>query len=93
MPPPPRREADGRAEGMLRRAPGSFPRLVADATALPFAASCYDVVVAAFVLFHLPDPAAGLREAHRLLRAGGTMGIVTRAGTVPCQPAGLDGGT
>jgi ubiquinone/menaquinone biosynthesis C-methylase UbiE len=78
-----------RAEGMLRRAPASFPRIVADATALPFAASSYDVVVAAFVLFHLPDPAAGLREAHRVLRAGGTVGIVTwgRDSAVPAQQA------
>jgi hypothetical protein len=30
-----------------------------DAAALPFGASCYDVVVAAF-LFHLPDAAASL---------------------------------
>jgi ubiquinone/menaquinone biosynthesis C-methylase UbiE len=66
-----------RAEGMLRRAPAGFPRIVADAEALPFATSCFDVVVAAFVLFHLPDPDAGLREARRLLRTGGTVGIAT----------------
>jgi ubiquinone/menaquinone biosynthesis C-methylase UbiE len=78
-----------RAEGMLRRAPGGFPRIVADAAALPFAASCYDVVLAAFVLFHLPDPATGLREARRLLRAGGAVGIVTwgRDCAVPAQRA------
>ncbi|HEY5989667.1 MAG TPA: class I SAM-dependent methyltransferase [Streptosporangiaceae bacterium] len=66
-----------RAEGMLRRAARGFPRIVADAAALPFAASCYDVVVAAFVLFHLPEPATGLREARRLLRSGGAVGIAT----------------
>jgi ubiquinone/menaquinone biosynthesis C-methylase UbiE len=48
--------AADRAEGMLRRAPGGFPRIVADAAALPFAASCYDVVVAAFILFTCRTP-------------------------------------
>jgi ubiquinone/menaquinone biosynthesis C-methylase UbiE len=64
-----------RALGMLRRAPDSFPRAVVDAARLPFAAGAFDVVVLAFMLFHLPDPAAGVRETRRVLRAGGTAGL------------------
>jgi hypothetical protein len=48
-----------RAEGMLRRAPAAYHRIVADAAQLPFAAACYDVVVMAFVLFHVPRTQSG----------------------------------
>ncbi len=64
-----------RAAGMLRRAPESFPRAVVDAAGLPFADAAFDVAVLAFVLFHLPDPAAGVREIRRVLRAGGAAGV------------------
>jgi 2-polyprenyl-3-methyl-5-hydroxy-6-metoxy-1,4-benzoquinol methylase len=51
-----------------RRHPG--PRyLHADAQALPFADDRFDVVVAAEVLEHLPDPATGLQELARVGRA------------------------
>src|SRR5262245_27238191 len=42
--------AADRAEGMLRRASPRWPRVVADATQLPFAAGSFDVTVMAFVL-------------------------------------------
>jgi SAM-dependent methyltransferase len=64
-----------RAHGMLRRAPATFPRAVVDAMRLPFGAASFDAVVLAFMLFHLPDPAAGVREAARVLTAGGTAGV------------------
>ncbi|HEV7649456.1 MAG TPA: class I SAM-dependent methyltransferase [Actinophytocola sp.] len=64
-----------RAHGMLRRAPAAFPRMVADAAALPFGDGSFDVVVLAFMLFHLPEPATGAREARRVLRPGGTAGV------------------
>jgi len=66
-----------RSAGMIARAPDEFPRLVADATRLPFADDSYDVAVLAFMLFHLPDPAAGLREARRVLTKDGVLGLAT----------------
>ncbi|MGH3879614.1 MAG: class I SAM-dependent methyltransferase [Actinophytocola sp.] len=64
-----------RAAGMLRRASVDFPRVVVDAARLPFAGGAFDVAVLAFMLFHLPDPAAGVREVRRVVRAGGTVGV------------------
>jgi SAM-dependent methyltransferase len=77
--------AADRAEGMLRRAPESYPKIVADATRVPFAAASFDVVVMAFVLFHVPEPDAALREVHRLLRTAGSVGVTTwgREAVVP----------
>ncbi|MFI7678062.1 class I SAM-dependent methyltransferase [Actinophytocola sp. NPDC049390] len=66
-----------RAPGMIARAPTDFPRVVTDATRLPFADRSFDVAVAAFMLFHLPEPAAGLREARRVLADGGVLGLAT----------------
>jgi len=81
-----------RAEGMLRRAPAGYPRVVADAAALPFATAAYDVVVMAFVLFFVPEPPAALREARRVLRAGGTVGLTTwgRHAVVPALEVWTD---
>jgi ubiquinone/menaquinone biosynthesis C-methylase UbiE len=66
-----------RASGMIGRAPAEFPRLVADAARLPFSGASVDVVVMAFMLFHLPEPAAGLRAARRVLAPGGAVGVAT----------------
>ncbi|MEL6609605.1 MAG: class I SAM-dependent methyltransferase [Pseudomonadota bacterium] len=44
-----------------------------DVRALPYKDASFDVVMAAHVLEHLPDPAAGLSEMARVLRPGGTM--------------------
>ncbi|MDP9183595.1 MAG: methyltransferase domain-containing protein [Actinomycetota bacterium] len=69
--------AADRAEGMLRRARSSALRVVSDALALPFPDEAFDVVVMAFMLFHVPDPSVALREVHRVLRIGGRVGLTT----------------
>jgi SAM-dependent methyltransferase len=46
-----------------------------DATRLPFADGCFDRVIAAEVLEHIPDDGAALGELARVLRPGGTMAV------------------
>jgi SAM-dependent methyltransferase len=76
-----------RSEGMLQLAPAGFPRAVMDAVNLGFREESFDAVVMAFVLFHLPDPSAGLAEIHRVLRSGGAAAVATWAGDPHDSPA------
>lgn len=46
-----------------------------DAEALPFPDASFDLVLGHAFLHHLPDPAAALAEAHRVLVPGGTLVI------------------
>jgi hypothetical protein len=57
-----------------------------DAMALGIRAGTFDVAVLAFVLFHVPDPLAGLAEVRCVLRRGGTVGLTTWA-EEPATPA------
>ena len=60
---------NGRRHGVtLQPQPG-------DAEALPFPDASFDLVLGHAFLHHLPDPAAALAEAHRVLVPGGTLVI------------------
>lgn len=69
-----------RSHGMLRLAPAEFPRAVMDATQLAIPPAAADLVLLAFILFHLENPLDGLREARRVLRPGGHVGTLTWGG-------------
>ncbi|HEV3212994.1 MAG TPA: class I SAM-dependent methyltransferase [Acidimicrobiales bacterium] len=58
-----------------------------DAMALPFGTECADAVILSYVLFHLPDPGGGLREARRVLRSDGLLGTVTWGEEQPLRAA------
>lgn len=69
-----------RTEAMVALAPREFARVVGDAARVPMKDSALDVVVMAFMLFHLPEPAEGLAEVRRVLRPGGAVGVLTWGG-------------
>jgi SAM-dependent methyltransferase len=58
---------------MLARAPE--PKLLADATALPFDEGSFGSVAMLYVLYHLPEPRLALAEAARVLRPGGLLAV------------------
>ena len=57
---------------------------VADVQELPFADGEFDLVVAAWMLYHVPDLDRGLTELARVLRPGGRLVILDMA--LPTQP-------
>ena len=54
---------------MLRHRAPAIPAVVADGGRLPFADGSFDLVLSAFSLTHLPDPAAALAEWRRVAPA------------------------
>ncbi|NUR77615.1 MAG: class I SAM-dependent methyltransferase [Thermoleophilia bacterium] len=62
----------------LARERGVDARL-ADLQALPFAAAVFDVAIAAWVLYHVPDLDRGLAELARVLRPGGRLVAATNS--------------
>lgn len=62
--------------GMLASA-GQFTLVNADATHLPFADRSFELVLAAHMLYHVPDLAAVVAEIRRVLSTGGTCLAVT----------------
>jgi len=63
------------APSALTVAADGYPLVIADAAKLPFNSASYDVVMMAFVLFHVPEPATAVDEVRRVLRAGGSIGL------------------
>jgi ubiquinone/menaquinone biosynthesis C-methylase UbiE len=49
----------------------------ADAAAIPFEDGSFDAVVAMHMLYHLPDPAAGIADMYRVLKPGGFLAVTT----------------
>lgn len=67
-----RRRADGGHTGE-----GRMTWVAAPAEALPIPDGAADLVISSFALQLVPDRAAALREAHRVLRPGGILAFVT----------------
>jgi ubiquinone/menaquinone biosynthesis C-methylase UbiE len=67
-----------RAEGMLREGDDLLRGSVSvmDAENLGIRPAVFDAALLLFVLFHVPDPLCALREIHRTLRTGGSLGLV-----------------
>ncbi|HEU4648564.1 MAG TPA: methyltransferase domain-containing protein [Gemmatimonadales bacterium] len=66
--------AVAREETTTQRA--DFSYAVANALALPFTSGAFDVVVSSFGLIFAPDPIQAVREAARVLRARGRLGLL-----------------
>jgi SAM-dependent methyltransferase len=62
------------SEGMVREADGAA---VASARALPFPDGRFDMVLAAHMLYHLPELDAGVAELARVAAPGGVVLVVT----------------
>ena len=69
--------------GRARRPDLSF--VAADALRLPYADAAFDAVTLSFGLRNIEDPAAALRELHRVTRPGGTL-VVAEFSTPTWRP-------
>ena len=65
---------------LTRRGLTNFESVTGSAEALPFAADAFDVVFMVTVLGEVPDRAAAVREAARVLRPGGRFSTTEAAG-------------
>jgi SAM-dependent methyltransferase len=69
------------SSGQLRHAAGRLPAVLADATALPFPDASFDAAIGVLAHTDMPDYAAALGEAARVLRPGGRF---VHIGVHPC---------
>ena len=76
------------SEAMLEQArrATSVPLAAMDVRRLALTDAAFDVAVLPFMLFHVPEPGRALREIRRVVRPGGTVGLVTW-GEDPPYPA------
>jgi len=86
------------SEGMLKQAQAAADKagvgkstqfLKMDAEALTFEDQSFDVTVSLFVLRHLPNPLAAIREVYRTLKPGGRLVVSIGARPNPFEPAGF----
>jgi SAM-dependent methyltransferase len=61
----------------LDLSPGMHPTVVGDASRLPLPDDSAGAALALHMLYHLPDPADGLRELVRITRPGGVVVVLT----------------
>ena len=59
-----------------------------DLTRLPFRSGQFDAVICGWVLEHLPDPTAGLRELARVVRPGGRLYVLVTEDSLPGRLSG-----
>ena len=62
---------------LAARSASDRPTMIGDAVALPFADGAVGTSLALHMLYHLPDPADGLRELRRITRPGGRIIVLT----------------
>lgn len=77
---PMRAACDLSAPMLAARPPGREHRIAADAQSLPFQDGAFDGAYSINVLEHVPHPETLVREAHRVLRPGGLLVLVTPNG-------------
>jgi len=59
----------------VRRRAGAADSLICDAASIPLRDECADMVFCVATLHHIEDPSLAIKEAHRVLRRGGVIGI------------------
>jgi ubiquinone/menaquinone biosynthesis C-methylase UbiE len=72
----PEPEMLGRARRRSKTADCHVSLVLADAQVLPFRDATFDTVVATCVFCTVPDPAAGFRELHRVLKPAGELRLL-----------------
>lgn len=65
------------ARQAILEGPGHFDYTVVDAQAIPFPSGVFDLVLANYMLYHVPDRPRALREIRRVLRPDGRLYAAT----------------